>query len=59
MDPFCYSAMLSCLFLVDFWSPVGKKADFLALLCVMFSCVFIRFPIWCHWSGVVFDYINS
>ena len=40
MDPFCNSAMLSCLFLVALWSPVGKKADFLALLCVMFSCVF-------------------
>ena len=25
-------------------SPAGKRADVLALLCVMFSCVFVTFP---------------
>ena len=28
-------------------------------MCVMFSCVFCHFPIWCPGSGVVFDCIFS
>ena len=37
-------AMLSCLFLAGLWSLVGERADLLALLYVMFSCVFVTFP---------------
>ena len=33
----------SCLFLAALWSPAGKRADLLALLCVTFSCVFVPF----------------
>ena len=40
--------MLSCVFLAALWSPTGGKAgllaDPLALLCVLFSCVFVTFP---------------
>ena len=36
--------MLSCLFIVALWSPAGKRASLLALLCVMFYCVFVAFP---------------
>ena len=45
-------AILSCLFLVALMTPVGK-GDVLALLYVMFSCVFVTFPyavlsqVWC------------
>ena len=35
-----------------------RKVDLLALECVMFSCVFATFPIWCPWSGVVLDCID-
>ena len=35
-------ALLPCLSLAALWSPVGK-ADLLALLYVMFSCVFVTF----------------
>ena len=31
--------MLSCPFIAALWSPAGKEAGPLALLCVMFSCV--------------------
>ena len=37
-------AIRPCLFLADLWSPVGKRAELLALLYVMFSCVFVIFP---------------
>ena len=37
-------AMLSCLFLAALWSPARERAGVLALLFVMFSCVFITFP---------------
>ena len=36
-----------------------ERADLLALLYSMISCVFFHFPIWCPWLGEVFDYINS
>ena len=56
MGPFCYlcfvSVMLSCMFFAALRSPVGKGLAFLALLCVMFSCVFVTFP------GVVLECIN-
>ena len=39
---------LSCLFIASVWSPVGKRADLLALLYVVFSCVLVTFP-----SGVL------
>ena len=42
MDPFficVLSVILSCLFLATLWSPA-----ILALLYVMFSCVFVTFP---------------
>ena len=26
------------------WSPVGKRADFLDLMYVMVSCIFVTFP---------------
>ena len=38
------SVMLSGLFLAALWSPAGKGLPFLALLYVMFSCVFVTFP---------------
>ena len=36
-------ATLSCLFLAVLWSPVWRRADLLALSCVMFSCAFVTF----------------
>ena len=33
-------AILYCLVFADLWSPVGKRADLLALLYVVFICVF-------------------
>ena len=48
MDHFCYLCfvfafvILPCLFLVALLSPVGKWADILALLCVIFSYVFVK-----------------
>ena len=43
VDHFCYLCfvfgMLSCPFTAAFWSPAGQRANLLALLCVMFSCV--------------------
>ena len=35
--------MLSCLFIAALWSPAEKGANLLALLYVMFSCVFVTF----------------
>ena len=61
MEPFYYLwfafvlVILSCLLLAALWSP----ADLLALLYVMFSCVFLHFPIWCPGPGVVLDCIES
>ena len=36
-----------------------ERADFLALLCVMFYCVFCHFPTRCSGSGVVLYCIDS
>ena len=62
VDPLCYlcfmSVLLSCLLLaalVTCWD----RAAHLALLYVMFSCVFVTFPYPCPGSGVVFDCIDS
>ena len=62
VDPFCYfcfvSVMLSCLFITAFFEVTcWERANLLALLYVMFSCVFVTFSIWCPGSGVVLDCI--
>ena len=48
MDLICYLylsfAILPCLFLAVLSSPVGERADLLALLYVMFSRVVVTFP---------------
>ena len=36
-----------------------ERADLLAQLCVIFSCVFFNFPIWCIGSGVILDCVDS
>ena len=39
MDHFCYAVLsVPCRFVIPCW------ADLLALLCVVFSCVFVTFP---------------
>ena len=35
--------MLSHLFIVALWSPAGKRAEFLALVCDIY-CDFVTFP---------------
>ena len=61
MDHFCYLCfvfvMLSCLFVVALWSPTGNGLTSCSLMCDVF--MFSHFPMWCLWSGVVFDYIDS
>ena len=52
---FCACPPVSCSLVVTCW----ERADLLAVLYVMFSCVFCHFPTWCPGSGVVFDCINS
>ena len=60
MDPFCclcftfFFIILSCLFLAS-W----EMADLLALLCVMFPCVFVTFPYGDLGSCVVLDCMDS
>ena len=44
-----------CSRLVTCW----ECADLLTLLFVMFSCVFVTFPIWCPGSSAVFDCMGS
>ena len=52
--------MLVCLFPAALWPPGGEISDLLALLCVMFSCIFCQFSIlWFLGSGVVLDCIDS
>ena len=62
VDPFCYLgfvfSMLSCLFIAALWSPAGKGLTS-NLSCMLFFLVFCHFPMWCPWSGVVLDYIDS
>ena len=50
-------AVLSVPFsrLVTCW----ERAALLTLLFVMFSCVFVTFPIWRPGSSVVFDFMDS
>ena len=63
VDPFCHLCfmfvfvMLSYLFLAALWSPFGKRTDLLALLCVVFSSVFVT--VWYLGSSVVLDCIDS
>ena len=54
----CYAFLsVPCNLVITCW----ERADLLALMCVMFSCVFFHFPIWCPGSGdrVVLDCIYS
>ena len=50
MDPFSYLrfafvfVILSCLILAVVWSSTSERAKLLALLFMMFSCVFVTFP---------------
>ena len=46
--------MLSCQFIAALRSSAGERANILALLCVMFFCVFVTFP-----CGVLLDCIDS
>ena len=54
-----FRVILSCLLLAALWSPAGKEwADLLALLYVMFSCVFVTSPygILCQmWYSIVWS----
>ena len=50
--------MLSCLLIAALWSPAGKGADLLALVCGVKLCD-RYFPIWYPGSGVVLDCIDS
>ena len=49
---------LSHMLTVALWSPVGKGADLLALVCGVKLC-FCYFPMWYPGSGVVLDCIDS
>ena len=57
VDCFCYlcyvSVMLSCLFIAALWSPACEIANLLALLCVMFYCVFVTLPCGVLWYLIV------
>ena len=47
MDPFCYFCVMPVLLSVSslqYCVTCWERADLLALLCVMFSCVFVTFP---------------
>ena len=61
MHQLCYLCivfvMLSRLYIAALWSPVGKRADLLALVCDVQLC-FCHFPMW-HYpgSGVFLDCI--
>ena len=44
-----------CSLVVTCW----VRDSILALLCVMFYCVYCHFPMWCPGSGVVLDCIDS
>ena len=62
MDLLCYLflvfVMLLRLFIAALWSPVGKRADLLALVCDVQFCIY-HFSIWYPRSGVVHDCIDS
>ena len=59
MDLICYLCLSLPYCHVCSLEPCWEVADLLALLCVMFSCVFCHFPIRCPGSGVVLDCIDS
>ena len=53
---FCHAGLsVHCNLVVNCW----ERANLLALLFVMFCCVFVTFPWWCPVSGVVLDCIDS
>ena len=52
---FCYSVLSAPCSLVI---TCREKADLLDILCVIFPCV-LSFSIWCLWSGVVLNCIDS
>ena len=62
MDPFCFLCFVFFFFHTVFSVVVclvvtcAERADLLALLCVMFSCIFVTFPLK---SRGVLDCINS
>ena len=64
MDP-CVFMFLACLSYVASSAPCSlvitcwEQADLLALLCVVFSCGFVTFPISCPGSGVGLECIYS
>ena len=51
--------MLSCQLIAALWSPAGKKANILALLYVVFSCVFDTCPCGALGRVQVIDCIDS
>ena len=51
----CFTILcVPCSLMITCW----EWADLLALLCVMFTCVFCHFSIWCPASGMVLDFIS-
>ena len=57
-DCFCFmSVMLYCLSIAALWSRCWERASLLALLCVMFSRVFVTLP--CGVLGQVWYLIIS
>ena len=48
----CYTVVsVPCILVITCW----EVADLLALLSVVFSCIFYHFPLWCYGSGMVLD----
>ena len=62
MAHLCYFCLVFvtflCLFIAALWSPAGKKANLLVLVCGVKLCS-CCFPMWYSWSGVVLDCIDS
>ena len=61
MDHFVFVFLVRCVFLSVYCSPVvtcWERVDLLALLCVMFYCVFVTFPCgvidyaWCLMASI-------
>ena len=52
---FIFVMSVSCSLVVNCW----ERADLLAHLYLTFYFVFCPFPIWCPWSDVVPDCIDS
>ena len=51
----CHTVLCVNRIVVTYW----ERADLLALLDVLFSCVFCHFPMSCPWSAVVLYCIHS